>query len=910
MTLHEAILTVLKNNSQPMKPREITLEINKYGLCRSSEEAPVTVDEVWERINVYADTLFIIDENKSILLSEGYSLEFDKVINLFRSTVRQRPYEGKSMELLMTLLLVDYYTNTDWYRNNPVIGDLRDKLIEIIDSLKRFDLQKSFYDRLVADNHQLWKDDYELLNRSFRSIREILDELSRYQVLSLIRKFLAQSKASEKGMENFTAPKVLSEYVLKIAELKDGQNVLDHLSHDSSLLPEIAHGNSDTNLEMWSYNLLGKSYDIFELILSGKKFRFRCDSNPFEISSDNLYDWVITVPPFGYIPKGSKSNYHHSDDTYPYVYEKLNAAGKAIVIVTEAFLHSAHRENGNFLRFLLKKNALTAVVSLPKTFYRGIKTAAIFIYKGNESSSVFLGDYGQFTSEEFGYKLDQLISWQRRKIAVDAISINVNFSDLLNSEILDLTPRKAILRQTLSHNKQDGYKKLKELIVRRIPGKAVQSTRLNTDKEGIPHLRISDLSGDPDYISLVTPPAKYITDFEKFAGTPKVKQGTVALARFGSELKATVYDCDEPAIPSHHLMCFDVDTSIISPGYLVSELYSKNVKQQLAAIQISGVGAPHYSEKDLLEIVISVPSLESQNSIMHGKKEKAMEAFFLKEPALLKKASDKESAADKSVLEKEIISSIQHRIAQFVSPVSSDIKNLKYYYRRKSEEQSTMEMTDRISGRPNAATISETFDRIESNLSGIAETFKLMSDVLFYNNAAVNFKKSNVFELIQMAYDSVNDHRMEGVEFILESRLVLDADKTISLAPNQVIELLRNFFINSIKHGFTEEMTDKVIHVLLTKSDDDNYLELHLINNGLPFPEGFNEADFTNFGTKGNHSEGTGIGGYLMKKIVENHNGKFEWLCDKKLGISIDLEEKSFKIIANVYFKISLPYIN
>ena len=926
MTLHEAILTVLRINNKPMNARDITLAINNFNLYKREDEQPITVSQVWARVSNYSDTLFVIDEDKLILSNDGYSPEFDSLINSFRNSVRERSYEGKSMELLMTLLLLDYYLNIEQYRDNLKIENLRDKLVDIINSLKKYKLQNSFYEGLIADNHQLWKDDYQYLGDVFASIKSIFDNLSKYQVLSLIRKFIAQNKTFEKNIENFTPPKILTEYIFKIADIKDGQTVLDPLAHNSSLLPELAFNNIDFNIEIWSFNLVGKSYDIYELILSEKKFNFMYDSDPFETVNDGLYDWVVTVPPFGYIPRDLKTTRQSSANSYPYVYEKLNEKGKAIIIVNETFLYSTYSENNNFIRFLLKNNALKAVISLPKGFYRGINTAAFFIEKNSGNNNIFFGDYSQFTSGEFGYKLDELVHWQKNQVEVASISINIDTSEIINKDIIDLTPRKAILSRTLNQSLQEGYRRLKELVQNRIPGKSIPGINLNTDSEGIPYLRISDLNNDPDFVYLVTPPQKYVaynrrpeakereTEIDdknnKLLQASKVKEGTVILARFGTALKATVYSCNEPAIPSHHLMCFDVDTSLVDPGYLVSELYSKDVQQQLAIIQISGVGAPHYNERDLLEIRIRIPSLQEQKIMMQERKEKAMEAFYIQESGAIYKVKEKEKTLDKSIVEREIISSIQHRIAQYVSPVSSDIMNLRYYYLKKSDEGAVVSIDDRISSRPEAATISQTFDRIENNLNSIADTFKLMSDVLFYNNAILNFKDTNVFDLIHEAYDSVKDHRMGGIKLITQSWLGSEADTTISIALNQIIELLRNFYINSAKHGFANQMDDKVIYVKLTKSIDNEYLELHLINNGLPFPEGFTLQDLIGFGTKGNHSNGTGIGGYLMNKIVENHNGKFEWLCDEKMGISIQEEDRTLLIIANVYFKISLPYLN
>jgi K+-sensing histidine kinase KdpD len=132
----------------------------------------------------------------------------------------------------------------------------------------------------------------------------------------------------------------------------------------------------------------------------------------------------------------------------------------------------------------------------------------------------------------------------------------------------------------------------------------------------------------------------------------------------------------------------------------------------------------------------------------------------------------------------------------------------------------------------------------------------------------------------------------------------------LPLASNQIVELLRNFIINSIRHGFDDQISPKVVYIFMNKGKKGQDLELHLINSGHPFPDGFSFDDFISYGNKGTTSDGSGIGGFLMKRIVDNHNGKLTWEGGKNASLLIKREDTSVDFIANIHFKISLPYVN
>src|SRR5687768_7105125 len=72
MTLHEAILTVIRKNNEPMRIRDVSQEINKYSLYKRKGDKPISPNQVWARANKYKELFRITDDKKITELSEKY----------------------------------------------------------------------------------------------------------------------------------------------------------------------------------------------------------------------------------------------------------------------------------------------------------------------------------------------------------------------------------------------------------------------------------------------------------------------------------------------------------------------------------------------------------------------------------------------------------------------------------------------------------------------------------------------------------------------------------------------------------------------------------------------------------------------------------------------------------------------
>ena len=84
-------------------------------------------------------------------------------------------------------------------------------------------------------------------------------------------------------------------------------------------------------------------------------------------------------------------------------------------------------------------------------------------------------------------------------------------------------------------------------------------------------------------------------------------------------------------------------------------------------------------------------------------------------------------------------------------------------------------------------------------------------------------------------------------------------------------ELIRNFIFNAIKHGFDQDSEVKVI--TFNSSFVEGKFILRIWNTGKPFPDDFSFDEFVTFGKRTDSRKGSGIGGYLISKVVKNHGG-------------------------------------
>ncbi len=177
----------------------------------------------------------------------------------------------------------------------------------------------------------------------------------------------------------------------------------------------------------------------------------------------------------------------------------------------------------------------------------------------------------------------------------------------------------------------------------------------------------------------------------------------------------------------------------------------------------------------------------------------------------------------------------------------------------------------------------ESIQKMKETISGLTEIIKVQKNI-DNENENVNLK-----EIINNVKIDLRDHIIEANPEIEEDIKV----KHIMFARNNVRSIFHNLISNSLKYKSPE----RYLKIKVSTYHEGDYVVLSVQDNGLGIAEKHQSKLFTMFRRLHTHVEGTGIGLYIIKRIVENNKGKvvLESAQDKgsNFKIYIPKDEKS-----------------
>ena len=153
-------------------------------------------------------------------------------------------------------------------------------------------------------------------------------------------------------------------------------------------------------------------------------------------------------------------------------------------------------------------------------------------------------------------------------------------------------------------------------------------------------------------------------------------------------------------------------------------------------------------------------------------------------------------------------------------------------------------------------------------------------------------KEKVLFSLKNVALQSIeilkNYYKKEGVSI----NLISYEDIKIWGYPNEFSQVLINLFSNSKDALVENEVDNKMIEVIIQKTDDDRAL-VEVVDNGGGIEDDVLERMFEPYFTTKHKSSGTGIGLYMSKQIIEKQmNGEIVALNKKHRFINNEVVEK------------------
>ncbi|WP_192822360.1 ATP-binding protein [Rufibacter sp. LB8] len=125
----------------------------------------------------------------------------------------------------------------------------------------------------------------------------------------------------------------------------------------------------------------------------------------------------------------------------------------------------------------------------------------------------------------------------------------------------------------------------------------------------------------------------------------------------------------------------------------------------------------------------------------------------------------------------------------------------------------------------------------------------------------------DLLEMISQVKEDLNHHLLESKGKI---KVEVPHGRTLSFSRQNFKSILYNLISNALKYRSPERMPE----VLVKLEQIDGRQHLSVTDNGLGIPEDKLDKVFTMFKRFHDHVEGSGLGLYIVKRLVENRNGE------------------------------------
>lgn len=361
----------------------------------------------------------------------------------------------------------------------------------------------------------------------------------------------------------------------------------------------------------------------------------------------------------------------------------------------------------------------------------------------------------------------------------------------------------------------------------------------------------------------------------------QINETCLLLAIRWRTLKPTLFEFKgEPIYRNQDILSFKVNETVADKAYLINELLSDYVQEQIESYRLGAFGIPFIRKDDLLEVVIKIPSIEEQRAKVQGINELSDKIKSLQEErnALVH---------GKTIKQFNEFASLKHTLGRPRQNILDWSDNLLDFLTKKKEGFEALNKS-----------FSEFYDiDIISALKEIKRDVNFITDVLEKGeNGLVLSEYEKQVILLSDINSIINDVSNNGFNFKIK-KLLLKGEKLKErgIYANKTLfkTLLDNILTNANKYAFDKKATGNEVVIELTEVDDSLTMEIR--NNGKPFPRNFDREKFIAKYSTADSSNGSGLGGYDIHRIASDFNNP-DWI--------LSLNEDPFFLVK---FKFQFP---
>jgi type I restriction enzyme M protein len=671
-------------------------------------------------------------------------------------------------------------------------------------------------------------------------------------------------------------------------------------SPPKTLIPFGGTGSSSLSLfkkgfvTAWDVHVFEASKAIFDfgqLNFIANRFKPGQFENQDFFNSDRFryykkqFDLALMFPPFNQRARQLSPELREVDlpfgipSTMEWVYfqkmlEALKDNGKMVSMVVSSPLFASGRDEKVRKEFV-KNNLVEAVIRLPMQVLASTSLAPsiIIINKGrkNSNTDILFVDFQQesekFSEVEFAEIATLCLHAYREWKEITPISRIVSADEVAaNNYILDASryvhKEFEALQKFRKGSKEIDVQPLTQILKRRKVGKHIapdENIPLSRRPWRLPMVKGRDLSRQRD--ETFFDPSQLDTFFQVGKASDRfiLRESAILMSLVGRDFYPIYFEFSgHPILLGNSIVALIPDSQRVIPKYLLMQLRSEQAAIQLE-MQSVGTSISRLNIRDLDNLMLPVPSMEEQER-----------QVFEFEKGIEQEQKDEETLRTD---EFTILSAIKHSLSQQLGAIRNDVNSLKFFLQRKIDGGELVTWEDSIrkqlGEQKGGASLSALFERLEATGDNVSETFKNIENVIRLNREALDFKHTNVKQFIQ---DEIMAAKLDqkGVRIKVGGYPYFASLDHVAFR-----EVVRNLIENSIQHGFSKDHPDPRIEIDLGKAEQPGFFCIRYMDNGSGFPSGFKFEDYISYGKRSGQNRGTGLGGYIIRKVIEVHQGQF-----------------------------------
>lgn len=708
-----------------------------------------------------------------------------------------------------------------------------------------------------------------------------------------------------------TSPPTINQLMVALCSPKGGEIIYDPTAGQGSSLISFVHHLPNVDIIAREENPQHVALCCMNLIVNGVYHAdVRCTNVLIGTSADTIkVDYAVAHFPFGQyinsdiikdqqylsIPFDINTPRLHCNALFiQKMLSKLNKEGKMLALMPIHFLSNGG-EDKKLREFLIRRDLIESVVALPfgLLYSTGIPVCILVINKNKaidrKEQVVFIN--GANLKVKAKTKLyRELTERQINQIAEAFHFLNTENAPGLKDCVVRIPIHQIILNDYHLDAKRYASPFISEL--RKLESKGSLIKLKEVFKKEQPSLWFDNAFQDIPYIRpqhLGDSLSNYLVDIRNCPNTSTVKQvagqlireNCLLIKRSGKKFKASYFIFEQkPVLVNEDIMTFRVNEDKVLSEYLLMMLYDDLFLQQLNMYKSD------YQSKAILEeqfeaLQINLPDLETQQAILVDCKKQLLKE---EENKVEKLRADLNLGKQKAQNEQyKIISSLQHELGNKLPAALMEFKNLKDYLKDKDADKTIINLNDPIfpslegEKTDSVDKIATVVERIEYILSHSINSLDATSDIIKADRSHLKLEICNLkffIEELQQLY------AQEFFNMLIEIEEDEKGEELAIYAPidrTQMTTVFSNFIENAIRHGFVDDQKKYTILFRIAYSNEKQEVVIQYKNDGRSFPPNFSFDDFIGYGNYAGNTGHSGIGGFLIHQIIDNHNGQISY---------------------------------